>query len=44
MTKEAFVAHGHAVVMSPARTSDLFDEFFERKNIIREVAVVPHII
>lgn len=43
MTKEAFIAHRHAVVMSPARTSDLFDGFLERNNIVRDVAVrTPH--
>ena len=43
MTKEIFVGQRHAVVMSPARTSDLFDRFLERKGIKRKVAVrTPH--
>lgn len=43
LTKEAYSALGHAVVMSPARTNDLFERFLDRKKIRRNVVVhTPH--
>lgn len=43
MTKDVYVNLGHAVVMSPARTNDLFERFLEQKRITRTVAVrTPH--
>ncbi len=43
LTREAYCSLGHAVVMSPARTNDLFERFLERKGIHRRVvAQTPH--
>lgn len=43
MTKDVYVNLGHAVVMSPARTNDLFESFLEQKRITRTVAIrTPH--
>lgn len=43
MTKDAYLGLGHAVVMSPARTNDLFERFLEQKRISRAVIVrTPH--
>lgn len=43
LTREAYTSLGHAVVMSPARTNELFERFLERKRIRRRVMVhTPH--
>jgi DNA-binding transcriptional LysR family regulator len=43
MTKEVYAGLGHAVVMSPARTNELFERSLEQKRITRTVVVrTPH--
>ncbi|MBT2321921.1 LysR family transcriptional regulator [Variovorax paradoxus] len=43
ITKEVYAALGHAVVMSPARTNDLFERFLEQRRVSRSVVVrTPH--
>jgi len=43
MTVSVYAGLGHAVVMSPARTNDLFERFLEQKKISRLVVVkTPH--
>jgi DNA-binding transcriptional LysR family regulator len=43
LTRDTYATLGHAVVISPARTNDLFERFLERHRIRRKVAVrTPH--
>lgn len=43
MTEKAYVAAGHAVVVSPARSSTLFEQFLQRRGIERRIVLsTPH--
>ncbi len=43
MTLETYASLHHAVVMTPARSDDLFDRFLERQGLKRHVSVrTPH--